>query len=288
LLRDGTVLVTGFNYSGDFGGAAEIFDPKNGTFSPTGPITNGADENTATPLLNGTVLFVGNEENDGFPGDAEIYDPTAGTFTFIGFTHAPHEFSAAARLRDGTVLIVGGQLPGGNGSRGADLYVPATGTFDVAGNMVTGRHSTTATLLPDGTVLIAGGYSTWPNPTPSAEIYSPANSGTQRVNVAAHSNGGVATASSTYSANYPASAVNDGDRRGLNPGAGGYWNDATANVFPDSVQISFSGSQTITEIDVFAPQARGTVWESRYCPRILPDTRDTEPVNKNETASYRV
>jgi hypothetical protein len=61
----------------------------------------------------------------------------------------------------------------------------------------------------------------------------------------------VATASSTYSSGYPVTAVNDGDRKGLNWGTGGGWNDATANAFPDSVHIAFSGLKTVTEIDVF-------------------------------------
>jgi hypothetical protein len=74
------------------------------------------------------------------------------------------------------------------------------------------------------------------------------------VNVAAKVNGGVASASSTYSTAFPASAVNDGDRAGINWGNGGGWNDATADVFPDSVQVMFSGSKTITEIDVFTLQ----------------------------------
>ena len=67
-------------------------------------------------------------------------------------------------------------------------------------------------------------------------------------------NGGVATASSTYSGNYPVTAVNDGDRKGLNWGAGGAWNDATANAYPDWVQIDFSTSKTINEIDLFTIQ----------------------------------
>jgi hypothetical protein len=78
------------------------------------------------------------------------------------------------------------------------------------------------------------------------------------VNVAAHTNGGVATASSTYSAAFPVTAVNDGDRRGINWGAGGGWNDATPSAFPDWVQVAFSGSKTITEVDVFTLQ--DTYW----------------------------
>src|SRR5207302_6079360 len=74
------------------------------------------------------------------------------------------------------------------------------------------------------------------------------------VNVALAANGGVATASSSYNANYPVAAVNDGDRTGANWGAGGGWNDATANSYPDWVQIDFSSSETINEIDLFTIQ----------------------------------
>jgi hypothetical protein len=77
---------------------------------------------------------------------------------------------------------------------------------------------------------------------------------TGATNVALASNGGVASASSTVGSNYPVSAVNDGDRRGLGWGNGGGWNDATYNTYPDWVQVDFSGSKTINEIDVFTIQ----------------------------------
>lgn len=170
VLLDGRVLVTGCAVQCTVG-ATELFDPKSGTFSATGPMRGWINENTATLLLDGKVLFVGNEENDGSPGEAEVYDPRSGSFKFIGNTTAPHEFAAALRLLDGTVLITGGQLPGGSGSSGTDLYLPATENFVSAGNMTVGRHEHTATLLPDGTVLIASGFSIWPTPTASAEIY---------------------------------------------------------------------------------------------------------------------
>ena len=75
-----------------------------------------------------------------------------------------------------------------------------------------------------------------------------------RTNVAAQFNGGVASASSSYNAGYPTSAVNDGDRKGLNWGNGGGWQDATPNDFPDWVEVAFSGVKTIDEIDVFTLQ----------------------------------
>ena len=76
-----------------------------------------------------------------------------------------------------------------------------------------------------------------------------------RTNLALASNGATATASSQYSANYPASSTINGDRRGLNWNNGGGWNDAApANTFPDRADIYFNGSKTIDEIDVFTLQ----------------------------------
>src|SRR6266550_7526971 len=73
-------------------------------------------------------------------------------------------------------------------------------------------------------------------------------------NVALASAGAVASASSSYSAGYPASAINNSERAGLNPGNGGYWNDATPNALPDWVQIIFSGAKTVDHVVVYSLQ----------------------------------
>ena len=76
-------------------------------------------------------------------------------------------------------------------------------------------------------------------------------------NVALATNGGVASASSTYSAadySFAASSVNDGERAGLNWGHGGGWNDNTANSYPDWVQIIFNGAKTIDHVVVYTLQ----------------------------------
>jgi hypothetical protein len=174
LLLDGRVLLTGFaNSPNDNVGATELFDPKSGLFSMTGPMQAFSDTpGWGTLLADGTVLFV--QWNFDFPPDAaELYDPTAGAFRLLGYTRANHEYSRAVSLPDGTVLVTGGQLPGGNGSPETQLYLPALRSFVAAAPMITGRHEHTATLLKDGTILIAGGYSTWPSMTASAEIYRP-------------------------------------------------------------------------------------------------------------------
>ncbi|HEU5130751.1 MAG TPA: Calx-beta domain-containing protein, partial [Pyrinomonadaceae bacterium] len=80
---------------------------------------------------------------------------------------------------------------------------------------------------------------------------------TAGVNLAASANGGVAFASSQFNANYPVSAVNDGDRTGFNWGRGGFgsgWNDGTQNEYSiDWVRVDFPGGQQrrISEIDVY-------------------------------------
>jgi len=74
------------------------------------------------------------------------------------------------------------------------------------------------------------------------------------VNVALAANGGVASASSTNGPGFPASAVIDNQRSGANWGSGGGWNDATAGVFPDWVQINFNGVKTIDRAVVYSVQ----------------------------------
>jgi hypothetical protein len=75
-----------------------------------------------------------------------------------------------------------------------------------------------------------------------------------RVNMALPANGGTAVASSTLNANYPASAAINGDRKGLNWGAGGGWNDGTANASPDWLEVDFNGPKLIDEVNVFSMQ----------------------------------
>jgi hypothetical protein len=66
------------------------------------------------------------------------------------------------------------------------------------------------------------------------------------VNVALHSNGAVATASSVYAGAPLGTSVHDGDRRGLGQN---YWSDNALFQFPDWVQINFSTTQIIGDID---------------------------------------
>src|SRR6185369_11574264 len=75
---------------------------------------------------------------------------------------------------------------------------------------------------------------------------------TGRFNVALAANGGVATASSAHTCcGFSTWGAINGNNRG--PwGNGEGWNDATANVVPDWIQVDFAGSKTIDEINVFS------------------------------------
>ncbi|HEX6716097.1 MAG TPA: hypothetical protein VF088_03260 [Pyrinomonadaceae bacterium] len=69
-------------------------------------------------------------------------------------------------------------------------------------------------------------------------------------NVALASNGGVATASTTYGGQVAASAIN-GDRKGL---SSAWWTDNTSSAYPDWIEVDFAGAKTISEIDVIGLQ----------------------------------
>ena len=53
---------------------------------------------------------------------------------------------------------------------------------------------------------------------------------------------------------FPASAAIDGDRVGANWGTGGGWNDNTIGYFPDSLEFTFNGTKSISEVDIFTVQ----------------------------------
>ena len=144
-----------------------------------------------------------------------------------------------------TLSVVGGKAPYlwslASGNLPAGLVLSADG-------VISGMPTMAET--PNFTVQVTDGAGVTATKVLSILI-NPAG----RVNVALPAFGGVATASSTYNAtSYPAAAVNNGDRKGTSWGAGGGWNDGTNGVFPDWVQITFAGQQTIDEIDIFTLQ----------------------------------
>jgi hypothetical protein len=164
LLPDGHVLIAGGD-SGDVSSSrplasAELYDPKTGTFSPTGSMTVARALQHAVLLKDGRVLVEGGWAPQGGTASAELYDPATGKFSPTGSMPEARIYDTTTLLPDGRVLIAGGISPeSGQPSLlvSAELYDPATGSFSSTGSMAYGRHDHTATLLPDGRVLMAGG-----------------------------------------------------------------------------------------------------------------------------------
>jgi hypothetical protein len=75
LLDDGTVLVTGgWDYGSSVMTSAEVFDPGQATFSPTGPMATARYFHAACLLNDGRVLVTGGRNGDTVPlRTAEIY-----------------------------------------------------------------------------------------------------------------------------------------------------------------------------------------------------------------------
>ncbi|HTK44919.1 MAG TPA: kelch repeat-containing protein [Patescibacteria group bacterium] len=141
LLPDGKVLVAGGASATkvvepDIGGpapgaltlaSAELYDPRTGTWTVTGSMTEARLGYTATLLADGTVLVAGGHSNDTsgtrLLASAELYDPTTGSWALTAGMLAARTGHTATLLPNGTVLVIGG-----SDSALVELYVPGKGS----------------------------------------------------------------------------------------------------------------------------------------------------------------
>jgi len=153
---------------------------------------------------------------------------------------APATFTVAATASDSDGSVARVDFYASGALIGTDTSAPFGMTWSSVGE---GTYSLTAVVTDN-----LGATTT------SAPVSVTVTTGsTTSVNVAAAVNGGVASASSSYP-NYAPNGAIDGDRKGLNWGNNGGWNDATGYAWPDWLQVNFAGTKTIGEIDVFTLQ----------------------------------
>jgi hypothetical protein len=126
VLSDGRVLIAGGYDGTQYLAPAELYDPKTGSFSPTGSMAAARIGQTATLLSDGRVLIAGGNNALGYLASAELYDPKTGSFSPAGSMTTAHAYHTATVLSDGRILIAGGQT-GTDGSvylASAEMYQP--------------------------------------------------------------------------------------------------------------------------------------------------------------------
>jgi lipopolysaccharide export system protein LptA len=177
LLNDGKVLIAGGHKDRRTAitiyASTEIYDPKSGTFTPSGNLTVKRHKHDATLLADGRVLIIGGSDErdgDGAYRTAEVFDPANGRFTAV-----KNDMNTARyKLQGTTILLSNGKVLIAGGANRAEVFDPNTNSFSFAdGDMGTKRLFATATLLKDGQVLITGGYMDGNVVSSNAWIYRP-------------------------------------------------------------------------------------------------------------------
>ena len=166
LLQNGTVLVTGgLSTASTTPGAdielasAELYDPRTGSWTAAGSMTEARSGPSVALLPDGRVLVTGGWASTEPFGpklaSSELFDPATGTWTATGSMTDRRHGHSATLLPNGTVLVAGGYDSGRSAS--AELYDPITGTWTYTGSLPEPFLGHSDILLLNGTVLIAGG-----------------------------------------------------------------------------------------------------------------------------------
>jgi len=144
-LADGTVLIVGGVGANLLStqNTAEIFDPKNGSFTlVTATLVTARFLHTATLLPDGTVLLAGGQFAGATLSSAEIYNPSVPSFTAVPASmNSPRSLFNAVLLPTGKALLVGGfsDSTGTIATATAELYDPSNASFTPTGSMSTAR-----------------------------------------------------------------------------------------------------------------------------------------------------
>jgi hypothetical protein len=112
LLADGRVLIAGGADRHRTLSTAELYDPRTGAFTPTGPLEFGRSNHGATLLADGRVLVVGGVCGHHSLSSAEVWDPKTGTWRVVAYLGSPRSCHALVHGRAGELLAVGGTYEG--------------------------------------------------------------------------------------------------------------------------------------------------------------------------------
>lgn len=137
---------------------------------------------------------------------------------------------------------------------GATIYGCGSVSVTGSGNSRSGACSTNALVSGIHTIVASYSGDTANAASTSTALSQVVNAPVNGTNVALASNGGVASASSTYSSGFAPIQAIDNARSGAGWGTMGGWNDATATTFPDWLQVNFNGSRTIDHVVVYSVQ----------------------------------
>lgn len=242
-LNSNRTLVANFTSPVNYTISVSASPAAGGTVSGGGTFADGSSR-TVSATANSGYTFANWTEN----GSVVSFSPSY-TFTLTSnrslvanFTQVNFTIAVNASPSNGGTVSGGGTFAGGSSPT---VTATANTGFDFAnwtenGTVVSSSSSYNFTLNSNRNLVA--------NFTPQQT----------NINYALVSNGGVASASSTLDVGRsPVGAIN-GDRTGrhwgTDPDTGSGWHDATANAYPDWLQVDFNGVKTIDEIDVFTLQ----------------------------------
>ncbi len=179
-MPDGNVLaVTGHPLAGRSLASAEIYDPRQNVWTPTGSLNvarNGVEHGGLISLPNGKFLIAGGGTANRSVHEAELFDYKTATWTTTGSMHVPRCVHTATPLTPGDVLVAGGiDWITEEVHRSAEVYDYKAGAWAKTGPMATPRFCHRAVRLRDGRILVTGGNSEYSKEVivESAEIYDP-------------------------------------------------------------------------------------------------------------------
>jgi N-acetylneuraminic acid mutarotase len=150
-LPGGRVLI-----AGGYGGKAEVYDPRAGTWTEVG----GPDVLThpvVVRLRDGHVLLATGVDDAGQPSSSSsLFDPKADRWSSAAEMATGRDSPAGAELRDGRVLVAGGAADR-KVLQSAEIYDPRSNRWAPAGPMLHARSAASAVVLRNGRVLVCGG-----------------------------------------------------------------------------------------------------------------------------------